>query len=142
MIRESQIKREAQIEKAALQLLIDRGYSSASMLLIAKAANASNETLYRWYSSKTNLFIAVMDKHFAGFAELDTDEKIIRFLARPSTVALTRAAVEDSTLGTRLATILSTHNAPIAIDAVLGRFVFAHLLGAGAQSTTNMQVAQ
>ncbi len=50
-----QDKHEA-ITTAAYALLADKGYVGASMLSIAKAAKASNETLYRWYGDKRGLF--------------------------------------------------------------------------------------
>lgn len=48
-------KHEA-ISAAAYALLEDHGYDGTSMLRIAKAAHASNETLYRWYGDKRGLF--------------------------------------------------------------------------------------
>ena len=53
-----QDKHEA-ITTAAYALLANKGYASASMLSIAKAAKASNETLYRWYGDKRGLFEAM-----------------------------------------------------------------------------------
>lgn len=48
-------KHEA-ISAAAYALLEHHGYDGTSMLRIAKAAHASNETLYRWYGDKRGLF--------------------------------------------------------------------------------------
>ena len=53
-------KREAEIYSAAYGLLARHGYGGASMLRIAKAAKASNETLYRWYGDKDGLFKAMV----------------------------------------------------------------------------------
>ncbi|WP_298261841.1 TetR/AcrR family transcriptional regulator [uncultured Litoreibacter sp.] len=53
-------QRRAEIEATALELLRKRGYEAASMLNIAKAAKASNETLYRWYGDKQRLFLEVV----------------------------------------------------------------------------------
>lgn len=53
-------KREAEIYRAAYDLLAQHGYGGASMLRIAKAAKASNETLYRWYGDKDGLFKAMV----------------------------------------------------------------------------------
>lgn len=49
-------ERHAQIAESAYAVLRENGYSGASLLTIAKAANASNETLYRWYGGKIGLF--------------------------------------------------------------------------------------
>jgi AcrR family transcriptional regulator len=48
--------RHEAITQAAYNLLAAKGYSGTSMLGIAKAAQASNETLYRWYGDKRGLF--------------------------------------------------------------------------------------
>ncbi len=49
-------KRHEAITAAAYALLEERGYAGTSMLTIARAAKASNETLYRWYGDKQGLF--------------------------------------------------------------------------------------
>ncbi len=49
-------KRHCEIEAAAYELLAANGYGATSLLRIAKSANASNETLYRWYGDKLGLF--------------------------------------------------------------------------------------
>ena len=54
-----QIRHDA-ITQAAYSLLAAKGYDGASMLSIAKAAKASNETLYRWYGDKRGLFEAMV----------------------------------------------------------------------------------
>ena len=55
--------RQAEIEEAAYELLKARGYSGTSMLGIAKAAKASNETLYRWYGDKNGLFKTMVESN-------------------------------------------------------------------------------
>ena len=49
-------QRHEQICRAAYDLLATQGYGGTSMLYIARAAKASNETLYRWYGDKDGLF--------------------------------------------------------------------------------------
>ena len=53
-------QREAEIHAAAYALLAQHGYGGTSMLRVAKAAKASNETLYRWYGDKDGLFTAMV----------------------------------------------------------------------------------
>lgn len=48
--------RMAEIEAVAYGLFADHGFDSTSMLAVAKAAKASNETMYRWYGDKAGLF--------------------------------------------------------------------------------------
>lgn len=58
----SPIKAEkfAEIERAAYELLAQRGYDATSMLSIAKASHTSNQTLYRWFGDKRGLFQAMV----------------------------------------------------------------------------------
>ena len=60
MREENKKVRHEVITKAAYGLLAEKGYDGASMLSIAKAAKASNETLYRWYGDKRGLFEAMV----------------------------------------------------------------------------------
>jgi AcrR family transcriptional regulator len=56
-----QIERRERIEKAAYEVLEETGYKGASLLLIAKRASVSNETLYRWYGNKQALFRTLVE---------------------------------------------------------------------------------
>ncbi|MEZ5662728.1 MAG: TetR/AcrR family transcriptional regulator [Burkholderiaceae bacterium] len=58
-------ERHAQIQAAAFALLKEVGYRKTSMLLIAKRAQASNQTLYAWYSNKQELFRGIIER-FGG----------------------------------------------------------------------------
>lgn len=58
-------KRHAAISRAAYTLLAEHGYAGTSMMRIATAAKASNETLYRWYGSKDGLFRAMVEDNAA-----------------------------------------------------------------------------
>jgi len=59
-------EREQAIHAAAYALVAERGYGSTSMLAVAKEANASNETLYRWYGDKSGLFRSMVDANAAA----------------------------------------------------------------------------
>ncbi len=65
MREERRVKREAEIEEAAYELLVERGYQGMSMLAVAKRAQASNETLYKWYGDKTGLVSALVARNAA-----------------------------------------------------------------------------
>ncbi len=56
MRTEKRDARMREIETVAYGLLARQGYEGTSMLAVAKAAKASNETLYRWYGDKNGLF--------------------------------------------------------------------------------------
>jgi AcrR family transcriptional regulator len=105
--------RQAQIEQAAYAVLDDKGYEATSMLVVARAAKASNETLYKWYGDKTGLFRALVRRNAAEVkalleAEIATGGDAIETLARVGpvllalvtsdrAVALNRAAAADPT---------------------------------------------
>ena len=63
-------RREATIHAAAYALLAQHGYGGTSMLRIARAAQASNETLYRWYGDKDGLFTAMARENAADTRRL------------------------------------------------------------------------
>lgn len=103
--------RQAAIEEAAFALLTERGFEATSMLAVAKAARASNETLYRWYGDKVGLFGALVARNAAEVArglEGPLDQVLIALLTMltgPRAVALNRAAAADASgaLGEALA---------------------------------------
>lgn len=110
---ENRSLRQDQIERAAYAVLDDKGYAGASMLAIAKAARASNETLYNWYGDKTGLFYALVrrnaaevkalleDQIAAGGDAIETLERVgpllLRLVTSDRAVALNRAAAADPT---------------------------------------------
>ena len=54
--RRSSVERREEILNVALSVLAERGYRGASMLQIARRAQASKETLYAWFGDKRGLF--------------------------------------------------------------------------------------
>ena len=106
-------ERHSAISRAAYALLTEHGYAGASMLRIARAAKASNETLYRWYGNKDGLFRAMVEDNAAETRRLleeaiegqdDTRATLERiapvFLAMllgDKAVLLNRAAAADPT---------------------------------------------
>lgn len=72
MREETKQRRHEAIAQAAYDLLAVKGYDGASMLSIAKAAKASNETLYRWYGDKQGLFAALVRDNAAQTEEVLT----------------------------------------------------------------------
>lgn len=97
--------RRAQIEAVAMQMLAEKGYQGMSMLAVAKAAKASNGTLYRWYGSKPELFAAIVRRN-AESAQIDTQgaplevlerlaPKLLAMLCSEGPVLLNRAAAAE-----------------------------------------------
>ena len=103
--------RMAQIEAAAYGLMAEQGFEGTSMLAVAKAAKASNETMYRWYGDKHGLFESMVranaDKvreelnrfHAAERAPLDILRRVapvlLDMLLGERAIALNRAAASD-----------------------------------------------
>lgn len=110
MREENRRKREAEIAEATYRLLDQRGAAGVSMLAVAKAAKASNETMYRWYGDKQGLFLALVRANAAeARAALDHDPgqgsalealarfgpKLLELVTGPKAIALNRAAAGD-----------------------------------------------
>ncbi len=126
--------RTAKIEAAAYQVLAEKGFKGASMLAVARAARASNETLYKWYGDKTGLFAALIASNAAQVeAELTrmradqgdpvdvlaaVAQALLRMVTSDRAVALNRAAAGDMTgqLGAALARHGRGRVAPILAD--------------------------
>lgn len=114
--------RMMQIETAAYALLAEKGYAGTSMLSVARAAKASNETLYRWYGDKQGLFAAMVASNASQSREtLEqalTSKRdpmaslhalapvLLGMLTGVRAIALNRAAASDASgvLGAALAT--------------------------------------
>lgn len=114
--------RMAEIEAVAYDLLATQGYDATSMLAVAKAAKASNGTLYRWYGDKNGLFASMVRANAAlvkealekliaeGGTPLEVLSRIapvlLGMLLSERAIALNRAAAADTsgTLGQALLT--------------------------------------
>lgn len=110
---ENKATRQAKIEQAAYAVLEAKGYAGTSMLAIAKAAKASNETLYNWYGDKTGLFKALVLRNAEQVKQqleegLDSNERplellralgprLLALLISPRAIQLNRAAAADPT---------------------------------------------
>lgn len=138
MPTKAQTDRRDRIEAAAYALLAQKGYGSTSMLDIAKAAKASNETLYRWYGNKRGLFLSLVQRNAAALKAqledaLETDAPplktleqigpvLLAMLVSERAIALNRAAAADPT-GELGAAVTQNGRATIAplIKAVFDR---------------------
>ena len=80
-------ERRAEIQAAAFALLKELGYRKTSMLLIAKAAQASNQTMYAWYRNKQELFRSIIQdfgravrEQLETWLQVDSDPLPLRLL--------------------------------------------------------------
>jgi len=112
MNSEERDERHAQIQEAAFSLLKELGYRRTSMLLIAKRAQASNQTLYAWYRNKPELFRGIIERFGSGVrAQLQTalqdtqdplpalealGPALLRFTTDEHAIIMNRAAVIDA----------------------------------------------
>lgn len=101
--------RRLQIEDAAYQMLGEKGYAGTSMQGIARAAKASNETLYNWYGDKKGLMAALIARNTAlvhealeGLSHTQPLDRlgligptVLAMVLGPRAVALNRAAAAD-----------------------------------------------
>nr|WP_184148641.1 TetR/AcrR family transcriptional regulator [Amaricoccus macauensis] len=99
-VDEGRVKRHRQIAEAAYGQLAEHGYGGASMLRIARAAKASNETLYRWYGDKDGLF-AAMVRDNAEAARALLQEALVRDEAPAETLARVAPVLLSMLLGDR-----------------------------------------
>lgn len=133
---EKQAERRRDIEAAAYALLAEKGYRGTSMLAVAKRAGASNETLYKWYGSKHDLFRSMVEANSRevtqvlrdGLGDGDDPLEVLRMisprllglLVGEKAVALNRAAVADASetgvLGRTLAEAGRETVAPLIAD--------------------------
>ena len=60
-LKNAELKQSA-IVQAALDLFLNQGFGNTSMDSIAIQAGVTKQTIYRYYSSKQDLFVAVMGK--------------------------------------------------------------------------------
>lgn len=129
-----------QILDAARTLFLGDGFSATSMDAVARAANVSKATVYAHYTSKEELFAAMMNAEcgrtwpeLTGSELFDLDpvaklrevaQRYVRFITSPYTVSLLRVVASEATRTPELARIFY-ENAP-----GLGRRRFAELLQA------------
>lgn len=124
------------IEAAAYALLEQDGYDGLSMQGLARAAKASNETLYRWYGDKTGLYEALVARNaetirdrIQSLLEQGHDPiktlgaagpALLTMLLGRQAIALNRAAAADSSgvLGAALAKYGRGTVAPLFEQAV------------------------
>ncbi|MCB1396235.1 MAG: TetR/AcrR family transcriptional regulator [Rhodobacteraceae bacterium] len=137
---ENRTRRETEIFKAAYRVLDLSGPEGLTMLSVARAARASNETLYRWYGDKAGLFAALVRDNAAqveaAMTRAATQDATARealegvgavlfeMVTGPRAVALNRAAATDTTgnLGTALAREGRERISPL-LGALIGRLL-------------------
>jgi AcrR family transcriptional regulator len=123
--RRSSVERREEILNVALSVLAERGYRGASMLQIARRAQASKETFYAWFGDKRGLFEELVkwqaervDAVITPNLERDGDEpsevlrgfafELQRLLLGERAVVINRAAISEAASDPTFARILAT----------------------------------
>ncbi|MCI4664897.1 MAG: TetR/AcrR family transcriptional regulator, partial [Neomegalonema sp.] len=117
--------RRLEVYEVAYEVLAEKGYKSASLLAIAKAAKASNETLYNWFGNKQGLLAAMIEENAkssahaleqAIAAEMPLREALAGFgpvlltlITSERAAVLNRAAAADVAQGGTLGALLERH---------------------------------
>lgn len=146
MRQKNREERARQIEGAAYQMLDQKGFKGLSMQGLARAAKASNETLYRWYGDKTGLLEALIRRNSDIVRQALSDRTqddamqdlaavgpvLLKMLLGGRAIALNRAAAADpdGPLGRALAREGRDAIAP-RIVAVMQRGIDQSYLGNG-----------
>ena len=123
MKADSREKRRNEILDAAVKVLSERGYRDTTMLLVAREASASKETLYAWFGDKQGLFEAVIRRNAKNVQQvlsscletqpsphlvlMEFGRALLALLLSESAVAINRAAISEARSDPRLAKLLS-----------------------------------
>lgn len=131
-------KRRQAIFDAAYDVMTEKGYKGTSMLAVAKAAGASNETMYNWFGNKQGLFAAMVEDNAerasgllretlqAGGDALQTLEtfgaELLQLLNGKRAIALNRAAAADVAQGGVLGELLADNGRRKVVPLVANIF--------------------
>lgn len=89
--------RKRLIIQSAKEVFIDKGYNGATTQELARKANISEVTLFRYFPSKSDLFHAVMNEAVTTFERIFEKEKI-EFALRPLLEDRIRYVLENQNL--------------------------------------------
>lgn len=108
-------QRRLDIFEAAYKVMAEKGYKGTSMLAVAKAAGASNETLYNWFGNKQGLFAAMVEENAKAASDVLSDvfevnqdpmktletfgARLLELITGDRAIALNRAAAADVSQG-------------------------------------------
>jgi len=137
-------KRKLAIFDAAYTVMAEKGYKGTSMLAVAKAAGASNETLYNWFGNKQGLFAAMVEENARSASDVlskvfdDTDPletlevfgaRLLELITGEKAIALNRAAAADVAEGGILGNLIAEHGRRKVVPMVSRTFQIAQQLG-------------
>jgi AcrR family transcriptional regulator len=113
---------EAAVLEAARQLLVDRGYAGFSVDEVARRAGAGKPTIYRWWPTKADLFIAVYGLEKAQMVPVPDLGSLERDLVAYTT-ELWRFWRTNSAGGAFRGLVAEAQASPAALDALREKFI-------------------
>jgi AcrR family transcriptional regulator len=113
---------EAAVLAAARQLLVDRGYQGFSVEEVARRAGAGKPTIYRWWPTKADLFIAVYTAEKAAAFALPDRGDLVGDLTQ-FTVDLWNFWRTNPAGGAFRALIAEAQASATALDALRSKFL-------------------
>lgn len=91
-------EREKLIIQSAKEVFIDKGYTGATTQELAKKANISEVTLFRYFPSKSHLFNAVITEAITSFEKMMEKEILEKELIKPLLEDRIRYVLENQNL--------------------------------------------
>ena len=139
------MERRQAIFEAAYAVMAEKGYKGTSMLAVAKAAGASNETLYNWFGNKQGLFAAMIEENARTasqelHATVEGDaaplkvlvrfgDRLLELLNGEKSITLNRAAAADVSQGGVLGKLLADNGRRKVVPLITQTFAMAQEKG-------------
>ena len=142
--------RRLAIFDAAYSLLAEKGYKGTSMLAVARAAGASNETMYNWFGSKQGLMAAMIEENAHSASGILNDflssknsklqsepirlletfgDMLLELFTSEKTIALARAAAADVAEGGNLGDLINIHGRKQIMPQLISVVTLAQKVG-------------
>jgi AcrR family transcriptional regulator len=113
---------EAAVLAAAKDLISERGYAGFSVDEVARRAGAGKTTIYRWYPTKADLFIAIYTAERSTFVPVPDTGNLVEELAQYTT-SLWRFWASHPAGAALRGLIAEAQGTPEALSALRDRFL-------------------
>ncbi|MEL7257102.1 MAG: TetR/AcrR family transcriptional regulator [Pseudomonadota bacterium] len=105
------IVRKSEILTCGLAVLVEKGWRGTSMIAVASKANASKETLYKWFGDKSGFFAAMIRENAKAldaslpndFSTMPLEEglhafgtEFLKLVTGDTAIAINRAAIAEA----------------------------------------------
>jgi AcrR family transcriptional regulator len=113
---------EAAVLAAARELISEKGYSGFSVDEVARRAGAGKTTIYRWYPTKADLFIAIYTTERSAFVPVPDSGNLVEELVE-YTASLWRFWASHPAGAALRGLIAEAQGTPEALSALRDRFL-------------------